>query len=281
MKKPINWPMPVVVLLTVGGLSFTFYRILTPEAYLSPPSSPISYVYYPDESGRADKAHVVTGMFWSADSRGIDVTLHYRAGDAEPFEELPMDRVRGTKVFVGSIPGREMGKRSFYYIRAVDSHRNEVRIPPTAPEKPLLYVTFRGDTRLPALIAHIVLTFGALFLLTHALYYALRILGGLALKKEEGRCISNVLAGWIAFAVSTIPLGIYISISTLGEGWSGWPVGHDITDTKSLVLVIFWGIPAVLYWSRRTSKRALSWLVVAGAVLTALVYLIPHSYFFQ
>jgi hypothetical protein len=136
-------------------------------------------------------------------------------------------------------------------------------IPAQAPDKPLFSVTFKGTPEKWAFIAHIVLIIGAIFMFFHALYYALRILGGLAMRKETSRCYIAALAGWIALAVSVIPLGIYVSYAEIGQVW-----------TWRMLLAIYWAIPVLLFWKKKIKEKALSWLVLAGSVLTVLILII-------
>jgi len=255
--------MPLVLVLALTGLCLSFYKVLTPDTFFSPTSSPISYLFVPDKCGRADKAHLVTGMLWALSGKELDVSLVYRSGDSSFFEEVKMESVRGTKIFVGSLPGQDKGKKTFYYIRARDTERNEVVIPVSAPEKPLFSVTFKGTAEKWALIAHIVLIIGAIFMLFHALYYALRILGGLSMRKETTRCYKTALAGWIALVVSALPLGIYISYAESGQVW-----------TWSILLAAYWAIPVFLFWNKKIKERAFSWLIVTGSALTAVISLI-------
>jgi hypothetical protein len=60
-----------------------------------------------------------------------------------------------------------------------------------------------------------------------------------------------------------------------GYYWTGWPFGRDLTDNKTLVMLVFW--LAALY-AVFADKKYKPWLLAAFAV-TALVYLVPHSMF--
>jgi len=55
--------------------------------------------------------------------------------------------------------------------------------------------------------------------------------------------------------------------------WSGFPLGHDLTDNKTLVAMIGWLI--ALFMMRR-GKPARGW-VLAASILLLVVFLIPHS----
>lgn len=58
-----------------------------------------------------------------------------------------------------------------------------------------------------------------------------------------------------------------------GAYWTGWPLGHDLTDNKTALAAIFWFVALFFQLKNREKK---GWAVVASVVLL-LVYLIPHS----
>ncbi len=70
-------------------------------------------------------------------------------------------------------------------------------------------------------------------------------------------------------------LGPITQFHAFGAYWTGWPFGHDLTDNKTLVMLVFW--VAALYAVFKAEKLK-PWLL-AAFVVTALVYLVPHSMF--
>jgi hypothetical protein len=58
-----------------------------------------------------------------------------------------------------------------------------------------------------------------------------------------------------------------------GAYWTGWPVGHDLTDNKTAVAFLFW---IIAFIRLRRNRQAYGWAIAASVVLL-LVYLIPHS----
>jgi len=58
-----------------------------------------------------------------------------------------------------------------------------------------------------------------------------------------------------------------------GDAWTGFPFGHDLTDNKTLIMLVFW-TPALFAVVKNKNHK--SWINLAFAV-TALVYLVPHS----
>jgi hypothetical protein len=58
-----------------------------------------------------------------------------------------------------------------------------------------------------------------------------------------------------------------------GAYWTGWPFGHDLTDNKTLVAIIFWGIA---FFKLSKNKYDRKWAIIAAVVMLA-VYMVPHS----
>lgn len=69
-------------------------------------------------------------------------------------------------------------------------------------------------------------------------------------------------------------LGPLVLKHAFGFWWTGWPVGTDITDNKTLVALVGWIVAAIAV--HRAAKPA-PW-VLAASILMFLVFMIPHSY---
>ena len=67
------------------------------------------------------------------------------------------------------------------------------------------------------------------------------------------------------------------------SGWGGWPLGTDITDTKTEVLLLFWLITIVLALPGLKGRKmaipggTYSFLVILSFAVTFITFLIPHS----
>ena len=77
------------------------------------------------------------------------------------------------------------------------------------------------------------------------------------------------LAALVLLGVGGLILGPIVQKTGLGAYWTGWPFGPDLTDNKTLVAWLFWLPPL---FSRRRGR----WAIV-GAVVTFVVFAIPHS----
>jgi hypothetical protein len=73
-------------------------------------------------------------------------------------------------------------------------------------------------------------------------------------------------------------LGPIVQKYAFGAYWTGWPLGTDLTDNKTLAMWLAWIAAALVLWKRPIPR---DWLgrgtVLLAAVVMMVVYLIPHS----
>ncbi len=73
--------------------------------------------------------------------------------------------------------------------------------------------------------------------------------------------------------VGGIVLGSLVQKFAFGTFWTGFPLGFDLTDNKTLIAIIGW-IAAVIAGRGRRPAR---WWVLGASILLIVVFLIPHS----
>jgi len=79
----------------------------------------------------------------------------------------------------------------------------------------------------------------------------------------------------ISFILGGFVFGPIVQYYAFGVYWSGIPFGHDWTDNKVVVELIFWLIAA--YLNRGTRRNRYS--IYFAGIATLAVYFIPHSIF--
>ena len=279
------------------GFLFMLNGMMNPEMYrLLDPSKPINYVFLPDDDERVGQKHFVEGSFWSTSGDSVNAIVFYRRV-GKGYAEGRLQQIMGSSKFSFPLSPLDKGERYFYFLRIEDSKGNRVEIKPTMNpmekmlahgRQKLFYVTYEGKPWRPLLLLHIVLVVAAMLLMIHGFRFCLSyILAG----KGLSRAYRSFLAGWILFTISVLPLGISIAKTTYGVGWSGIPFGTDITDNKSLVLVLYWMILLAIGWkpqrgdysprAGRISGMIFVGLSLIGIFITMWAYAIPHSVFVQ
>lgn len=145
------------------------------------------------------------------------------------------------------------------YSLIVESKENPVAPIITEP----VVLRFKGGVASSLLIPHIILMFLAMFFSNVA---------GLTtpLKVNWGRFYAFVTL--ITLFIGGLVLGPLVQKAAFGDYWTGWPVGGDLTDTKTLFAFLVW-----LFAFSFGRKKWGRYLYIVAAVVMLLVYTIPHS----
>lgn len=125
-------------------------------------------------------------------------------------------------------------------------------------------IRFRGDVPAAVLIVHIAAMFLGMLLSART---------GLEIFAKEP---SLKRLTYLTFAVITfggMVMGPLVLKYAFNEWWTGFPFGNDITDNKTLIAFLGWLGAAVALTKAKDPKK---W-ILAAAIITLLVFLIPHS----
>jgi len=209
----------------------------------------------------------------------ISAFIFYRT-DQRPFQVSDMSAL-GEGKFFGAIPPHGRGEVVQYYIEARTASDIVTRVPAKERGEGFL-IKVKGKPNTYLLVTHVVIIFIALFFFLFAGYLSVRAL-------QHRRSLLYIprvaFLGTAIFFVASIPLGMVVAYQTYGVPWTGFPVGDDLTDNKSLVILIYWIVCAVLYrgslWRKDPSHDflpmiTLPYVHLAGAVLTAVLFALPH-----
>lgn len=125
---------------------------------------------------------------------------------------------------------------------------------------------FKGDISAAVIIPHLLCMFGGLLLLMRA------GIGALAREPKYPRWATLGLA---LFGVGGFVFGPWMQHQAFGDWWTGIPFGYDMTDNKTLIAAVAW---LFALWKLRGGREARG-PVIAAALITLAVFLIPHSVF--
>lgn len=212
------------------------------------------------------------------------INLVYRIGQGG-FISLPMQpQKENPGTFSGVIPSQPKKTKVYYYISIRDSEKNGLTLPDRVNRLNLPFmIKFKGKVTPAVLIAHIIAMFAGIFFIFMVLFYDIDLLRGKDVLKEVSNL--SLLATFFIF-LGGMPLGWWVTYQTLGILWEGIPIGWDITDSKTLIIFLYWLI--LLYLMKGTifkknselnavGDKLLGVLVLMGVILAFLLYLIPHS----
>lgn len=169
----------------------------------------------------------------------------------------PLERIGDNLTF--TIPTQPAAGKVMYQVSLTDKegHKHDLTATPVV-------IRFKGPVPSFILIPHILLMFVGMLYATRTGLEA--IVGG-------NKYFSLALSTTIMLAAGGLIFGPIVQKYAFGAFWTGWPFGHDLTDTKTLVAVLFW---ILALWRIKVSKAARIWIIIA-AIITFAVYLIPHS----
>jgi hypothetical protein len=238
------------------------------------------------------------------------IKLHYTI-DSENYRFVNMIPTGEPFEFEADIPGQPVGTNITYYFSVTDREGHISQAPKYAPYSTFSFsvIPYKGDASAAILWLHVFIIVGAIFFVIASGLYSIRYLRtGVGLNKSVQ--MAGIATGMIF--VGGFPLGFILAYQVFGTPWTGIPFGWDITDNKTLVIFIFWGLSlflvrgTIMNWFAHgkgrkcpfrwligvTKKSALSEekkrkntishnkfakLSIIGAILTVSLYLIPHS----
>jgi hypothetical protein len=183
--------------------------------------------------------------------------LYMRFKSGDPWTEVALTRQE--KRLVGYLPRQPMAGKLAYKV-VLNDRGKEVSLGGDEP----IVIRFKGHAPLPLLLAHIVVIFAAMLFSTRA---GLAALG----RKSDPRR----LAVWTAvlFFIGGFILGPLMQKFAFDAWWTGFPVGKDLTDSKTLFAMLAWLVALV---AGRGGRKNRGW-VLAASIVTLIVFLIPHS----
>jgi hypothetical protein len=165
------------------------------------------------------------------------------------------------EVFVTQIPAVEhKAAKLEYFIKIENFTTNEVI---TLPADDPIIIRYKGAVPAWALLPHILLMFLAMIFSNLA--------GFMALFNDERYKFWGLITIALIF-VGGLVFGPIVQKFAFGHYWTGFPFGSDLTDNKTLIMFVVWGV-AIL----ANLKKSMPWLVVIASLVTIIVYCIPHS----
>lgn len=193
-----------------------------------------------------------------APAPGVTGVLEWRAhARADAWTASPMAPAGDS--LVAALPHQAPGGKLDYRVTLAAGERT-VTLPPAGQAT----LRFRDDVPSWVLIPHIFVMFGALLLSARTGLEAFR-------RQPDFRLLTvRTLA---ALALGGFLLGCIVSGYAFSMPWGGFPISDDPTDNKTLIAFLGWAIAAVPVFRGRGARP----FVIGAALLTFLVFVIPHS----
>lgn len=175
----------------------------------------------------------------------------------DPWEVLPL--VREGEWLAAELPHQPPAGKVEYEVRLSRGAESATFPPRTAVAR------YKGAVNPVVLIVHVLCMFlGMLGSARTALEAAL----------GRDRVRRHAWATFHLLFLGGLILGPIVQYQAFGAFWTGAPFGYDLTDNKTLIAVVGWGLAL---WRLHRGGRNARWWVLAAAVLVLTVFVIPHS----
>ncbi len=184
--------------------------------------------------------------------------LHFRRHPSyDDWSIKPLEKSNNGLVAV--IPRQPAAGKVMYKIVIQDEQGKKYNL----TREPVI-IRFKGDVPIYFLIPHI-------FFMFFSMVFGIRtFFESLYLRKKV--LLFSVVTLILLF-IGGVIFGPIVQHYAFGVFWSGWPFGHDLTDNKTLISLIFWLIAVV---KLRKNPNDAKWAIIASLIMV-IVYLIPHS----
>jgi hypothetical protein len=191
-------------------------------------------------------------------SASVEGTVLWRRyPTSEEFQEI--DLAREERSLTGHLPRQPPAGKIEYRVELRDGAEAI-----SLPAEGTVIARFKGAVPPALLVPHILFMFAAMLVSNRAGIEAIR--GGSRIASYTWIALLLVLLGGMIF-------GPIVQKYAFGAYWTGVPFGYDLTDNKTLIAFAGW-IAAAVAVVRGKNPRA--W-VVGAALLTMIIFLVPHS----
>ncbi len=180
----------------------------------------------------------------------------YKTADAWQYVQMTRDG----KDLVGRLPHQPPAGKLAYRVILQDGAERV-----TVGGSPII-IRFKGEVPMPVLVVHIFCMFVGMLVSTRA---------GLEFFASRPDYLKLALITILLLGVGGLILGPVVQKYAFDAYWTGWPFGTDLTDNKTAVAWLAW----VAAWLRLKRKPESGAWALAAAIVTLVVFAIPHSMF--
>lgn len=169
-----------------------------------------------------------------------------------------VEMINNNGVLEAILPKLPPAGKMMYKITLSDG-QNEIQL----TEEPVI-LRYKGGVPTGIIIPHVI------FMILSILF---SMRAGIEAVAKRKKIIFQSFMATATLFIGGLILGPIVQKYAFDAYWTGWPVGHDLTDNKTAVSFIMW-LVALLIIRKKPEKRG--W-VIAASIIQIVVYLIPHS----
>lgn len=255
MKRMLLWLLALIITAFV-----LVYQRFTGPTY---PIQGQTYIGNTEISFRLERSHVNTEDYQikiKVPEKNIQGIILYRIFRSQN-QWIKKKMTREGNYLIGSLPKQPPAGKLEYKV-VLNNSQQTVSL---SGKKPVV-IRFKGPVPGPIVLTHILFIFAA---------FLFSIRSGLEALIPNSN--PKKLAFWavVFLFIGGMIFGPIMQKFSFGSFWTGFPLGKDLTDTKTLVALLFW-ITALLASRKKSKKTSRRWILAASCVMLV-VFLIPHS----
>ena len=183
--------------------------------------------------------------------------VYRRYNTNDNWTRVKMDRTADT--LSAALPHQPPAGKLEYHIELFN--QNETCM---IPDKENVVTRFKGQVPGRVLLPHILFIFLGMLFSTRTAIEAFR---------KDGKTKWLSIFTLLLLLLGGMIFGPIVQKYAFGAYWTGFPYGTDLTDNKTLIAFIAWIIAVGLILGKKKSRIA----VIGAAIVTFVVFLIPHS----
>lgn len=188
----------------------------------------------------------------------------------------------GENIFSCTIPHQKKGTVIGYNLEITTATGSKMFFPKNAPDGDLYTMVFKGERSTLLFVLHIVFIIVSILLFVIATYFGFKHIKN---SYPVSKALWLSVAAFVLFFIGIFPIGMIVEYQVYGTVWDGWPLGNDFTNTKSLILFIYWLVVLFLMKNSIFKKEAKNLiadrifvaLVIIGTILTLVMFILPHE----
>jgi len=254
MKKILIWIFAVII-----TLSAAVYQRLTGPTHPKRCTIELGGKEYKVKFLRSQAGSADAEIALNIPDTNVHAMLVYRLFPSN-FEWSSCEMEHKEGKLVGYLPNQPMaGKIEYYMQLTAGNEKVEVM------KNETIKIRFRGEVPDYILIPHIFFMFIFMLFANAA--------GLFAIAKIEVQRLYGIIS-LILIIIGGMILGPLVQKFAFNEYWAGVPFAWDLTDNKTLIALIFWIIAVAANY-----KKPKMWTTILAAVVTIIVFSIPHSMF--
>ncbi len=256
MKKN-NWIFWVLAVIIT--ISAAFYQKITGPTYPKKVKFSISGVQEQFIFPRSHPGETDCLLELPINDKVLAAKLFYKKYPTNA-EWTVVEMERRNDTLIASLPNQPPAGKLEYYIQ-LETETGKIDIQKDEP----VIIRFRGDVPAYIMIPHIFFIFFAMLISNLA--------GILAVANVRSFRFYGRMAFFLLLIGGMI-FGPIVQKFAFNELWAGVPFGWDLTDNKTLIAFVGWVFAVIL-----NMKKERRWAIIFAALLTIIIFSIPHSMF--